>query len=66
MALNAAVGGAGIISALDLLLKVNMTRVRVAGVAAGVGPSTSANLAQAGLAATFKRWHDLNVRYIMP
>ena len=60
-AMNAAIGGAGILSVLDLLLKFNMTKVRVAGVAAGVGPSSAANLAAEALAANFTRWHDLQL-----
>ena len=59
--MNAAVGGAGILSVLDLLLKFNMTKVRVAGVAPGIGPSTAANLAAEAMAANFQRWHDLQL-----
>lgn len=53
-----AVGGAAIVSALDLVLKVNMSRVRITGAAARVGASEEAVKA---LVARFTRWHDLQL-----
>jgi hypothetical protein len=55
MPFNAAVGGTVTVAVLDLLLKMNMSRVRVAGVVAGAaGPSTAAHLALDAVAARFR------------
>jgi hypothetical protein len=55
MPFNAAVGGTVTVTVLDLLLKMNMSRVRVAGVVAGAaGPSTAAHLALDTVATRFR------------
>ena len=62
MTLNAALCGSAILGTLDLVLKMNMTRLRVAALGAGsAGPATGAIMAVEAVQANFKRWHDLQL-----